>query len=306
MVKRDDAYPKIAPVKVLGNAEVMSKVDYYMRFTKKRPMAEYSIQGNLRLIKGLMNKYSFTEPTLQVAETIKVDLRMRKKSEDTVRIYMIALEHMSVALNGKKLGIEIPKGGGKKEKYLTVTEFGELMGTTNLADKTMFAVMFYTAARRKEMVNFSLRDVDLSKRVIWFRDNTLCPGVKYGGTKNHLEQPVPIHKELKPILEAWLEFRNSKGAGPTDPLFPNQDGKRYSLDGFGRLITTLTKKYLGKSVSAHAFRHGSASMYANDPRMPFAMVQTVMRHGDPRTTRGYVHHTTDDILRYMDKVSVVM
>jgi hypothetical protein len=39
--------------------------------------------------------------------------------------------------------------------------------------------------------------------------------------------------------------------------------------------------------------------------MPFPMVMTIMRHGDPRITRGYVHHDTEDILRYMDKVPVV-
>lgn len=63
---------------------------------------------------------------------------------------MISLEHMSMALTGKRLNLEKPKGGGRREKYLTVKEFNELMAkAVNDADRILFAVMFYTGARRK-------------------------------------------------------------------------------------------------------------------------------------------------------------
>lgn len=143
MVSRDEAFLKTAPRAALGIEEALAQVEYYLRNTRTPAMGEYGIKGNRRLLKGLMKKWGFSEPTVEVAERIRADLRQHKKSPDTDQLYMIALEHLSVALTGKKLGLKLPKGGGRREKYLTVKEFNDLMASPFTHLCNIFLHLFY-------------------------------------------------------------------------------------------------------------------------------------------------------------------
>jgi integrase len=77
----------------------------------------------------------------------------------------------------------------------------------------------YTGARCGEIAQLRKRDVVTVDGVLCFMVTTEKVSMRKARNQTDPQRLVPVHPQLKPILDRVLEAR--KDAGPDDPLFPN-------------------------------------------------------------------------------------
>lgn len=65
---------------------------------------------------------------------------------------------------------------------------------------------------------------------------------------------------------------------------------------WGKHIRAVSLK-TGIDFSAHSLRHYRITQWANNPRIPIAVVQRWAGHNDIKTTQGYIHITDEEALR---------
>jgi integrase len=307
LVTRDQAFGQIKTATTTTTStesEMLAKFERFLKYVKTPPLADYSVQGELRNVRQFIRNYGATEPTEELANKIREHCRSKNRSKNTERLYLFTLENWYESVHGKRLGLKKPTASGWREVCIKPEEFRRMLANcTNHGDKALLATLFYSCGRRKEIVNLCMRDVEISLCKIWVRDNGDVEDVKFGGTKNHKEEYIPIHDDLKPILDEWLEFRRKDGAVGTSPVFPNVYGERYSLDGFTYLVRKLTKQYIGTAYGPHAFRHSGSTFYGTNGNMNEFELREITRQSDIRTLQRYVHPTKDGVRAKMNKIS---
>jgi integrase len=114
--------------------------------------------------------------------------------------------------SAKRIGATSPKDNGRK-RIITPEEakaiLEELQRINPFAYRfTLFA--FLTGCRASEARKLQWMDVDLGKGAVSFRE-----------TKNGTTRPLPVEGDLKELLESM------EPGGPTDPVFPQKDGRPY-------------------------------------------------------------------------------
>jgi integrase/recombinase XerD len=109
--------------------------------------------------------------------------------------------------------------------------------------------------------------------------------------KGRKERRIPLGKDIRPVLQAWLRERNGN---PSDPLFPNSRGNPMSRDGFEYLLLryaeiaqTICPSLADKRVTPHVLRHTTAVtlLQAGIDR---AVIALWLGHESLQTTQVYL------------------
>lgn len=196
------------------------------------------------------------------------------------------------------------------------------------------ATGIFAALRKGELFGLQKKDVDLERRTLLVRRSHGRETTK-GGT----HKPVPIHEDLVPFLEPWLDT-------PGPWLFPGHDGKRRSQHtdlprivqmamvragfvdhyeyccrrsgcGFRDTLPTEERRECpgcsyrllatprARNIRWHeATRHTLAS-HALMSGAGVASVQAILRHADPRLTiQTYGHLSADFLGEEVNRVSL--
>jgi integrase len=111
--------------------------------------------------------------------------------------------------------------------------------------------------------------------------------------KGRKERITPLRREVRALLQAWLDER-SGAAG--DPLFPGPKGGRLSRDAIRRLVerhvataASICPSLAAKDISPHTLRH-SCAMKLLRHGVDTATIALWLGHEDIRTTFGvYLH-----------------
>jgi site-specific recombinase XerD len=142
----------------------------------------------------------------------------------------------------------------------------------NVRDRAIVALMAYAFLRSGEVAALDVDDVSL-------RDKSGDVKIRHG--KGDKEATVPLGREARLALGAWLEIGPGRGS-----LFPGKGSERISQREIQRLVKALGVK-CGLDLWPHRFRHTGLSSLHHEHGVPLATVQRLARHVRAETTLRY-------------------
>jgi len=165
-------------------------------------------------------------------------------------------------------------------------------------NKVMALLPYYAGLRIGEVVGLDVDDIAISARKGQMR--VLGKGRDGGKVRN-----VPIHAELRPLLQAWLTERHDwRGAPATPALLLNARGGRISdryareiIEGLGRLAGFEADR--ADRFGPHVLRHTFGTQLVRGG-VDLVTVAELMSHARLETTRLYTLPTKADRDRALD------
>ena len=155
-------------------------------------------------------------------------------------------------------------------------------------DQVMLLTYLHLAARRSEVFQMKLSDVD-------FVNNRVCLWTqkREGGHKEY--DWLPMTSELRKALLAWSEERLTQKTDDKQHVFVCLDETPFCEKYYGKpflhrqhLMKRLCEKAKVKPFGFHAIRHLTASILYKKG-YPLAIIQAILRHANPNTTARYIH-----------------
>ena len=185
----------------------------------------------------------------------------------------------------------------KKTRYVPPeADFWKVHDVAAGQDRVMLLTYLYTAARRTEIFNLKLSDLDFESHKIqlWTRKRE----------NGNLEPDwIPMVPMLEQALKLWLTLRPLD----TEHVFVCLDQTPYTREIYGKPFTErrwwmkrLCQKAGVREFGLHGIRHLTASvLYANGAEV--AVIQQILRHQSPNTTAKYLKK-----LNLMDRARAAM
>ncbi len=187
--------------------------------------------------------------------------------------------------------IDLPKTSFKLPDVLTRQEIELLMRAPDTAkplgvrDAAMLEVLYAAGLRVSELVNLTLRDINLEAGFV----RVLGKGSK--------ERIVPIGMPAKQKIDHYLgTVRSSRLKDKSSPyLFVARAGRPMTRQGFWKLLRRYAQQAgLSKKISPHSLRHSFAS-HMLEGGADLRAVQVMLGHVDISTTQIYTHVTRDHL-----------
>ncbi len=172
----------------------------------------------------------------------------------------------------------------KKERvYLTAEEIDLLIHNIDHSlIKLVTQTLFYTGMRISECLNLTLDQVDLSQRVIHIING-----------KGKKDRNIPIHHDLLPLLQSYLEKDRPKIDTPY--FFITKKTGSLSAVYFNRVIKdTANMVGIKKNISAHILRHSFASNLIKNG-VNLVHIQKLLGHSNLNVTSIYTHSNLEDL-----------
>ncbi len=142
----------------------------------------------------------------------------------------------------------------------------------NKRDAAMRALMMYVALRRGELVSLDWRDIDLQGRYVLLRGK---------GRKERVLGMAP------PLVAAMTEYASE--IGPKDvaaPVFVGKQGRRIDRHVINQIVKRWGLQIWRPDLHPHLIRATAATAMGELMELP--VVQDILGHEDPRTTRIYL------------------
>ncbi|MEC4895933.1 MAG: site-specific integrase [Oscillatoria sp. PMC 1051.18] len=182
-------------------------------------------------------------------------------------------------------------------KILTLEELEQLFneGLTNSRDRTLFAVMLYTACRVNETVTLKTKDVyDRLGRV---RPELI---VRKAHTKGKLAtRTIPIISDLHAYLVNYKPSRN------TGYLFPGKNGRAYlHADSAGWLLRNACARIDLEGVSTHSFRRTALTQMSRSG-IPLRTIQEISGHRTLDELYKYLEVTPEEVRGAVSSLSML-
>ena len=178
---------------------------------------------------------------------------------------------------------------------LTVPEVKKLLQAPDVntvlgyRDRTILEMLYTTGARRQELLNLTLDDLDLDGGLIMIRQG-----------KGGKDRVVPIGKIATKFLETYLNgIRPELMRYAADPnckqLFTSLRGKVLGKNSLAAVVEKYARKAGIKTpVSPHTFRHTCATHMIRN-RAGIRHVQEMLGHANLSSTEKYIRLTITDL-----------
>lgn len=166
----------------------------------------------------------------------------------------------------------------KMELLLEKMEFGQ--DFSGLRDRLILEMLYGTGMRLSELLGLKLGDIDLQ------RDQLKVLG------KRNKERILPIHRELKSLLEQYLSKR-CEMAG--DELLLTDKGKKV----YEKFVYRVVNMYLSQVTTAdkkspHVLRHTFATHMLNKGA-DLNAIKELLGHANLAATQVYTHNTIEKL-----------
>lgn len=176
----------------------------------------------------------------------------------------------------------------RKPRYVPPEDdFWKVFELTSGQDRTMLLTFLNLAARRKEVFNLLLSDLDFNNNRI-----RLWTQKREGG--NTECDWLPMTSELRSGLLTWLEERLNQPTEDKEHVFLCLDQFSFCGEYYGKpfkhrqhLMAKLCTKAKVKHFGFHAIRHLTASILYKKG-YPVSIIQAILRHKSPNTTTRYL------------------
>ncbi|TMG42245.1 MAG: hypothetical protein E6H91_17165, partial [Chloroflexi bacterium] len=127
-------------------------------------------------------------------------------------------------------------------------------GRSGSRDHALVAFMAGTGLRLNEARQLRIADLNLGACQVTVRAMT---------SKRKKTRVVDFHSAVAREMERYLRTRHD--AADTDPLFPTDEGRFFTVDGFGKLFARIRKKSSVRRFHAHLLRHTWATNWMKGP-----------------------------------------
>ena len=177
----------------------------------------------------------------------------------------------------RKPAHRLPKGLSRQE-LLAVLNIPDVTDPLGIRDRAILETLYATAARRSELVNLDLQDLDSGGGTIHIRQGK--------GGKSRL---VPVaHNALHWIQKYLDETRPRLVLDNTEQaLFLSGYGQRLSGDYLGNWVAkTIKAADINKTGSCHLFRHSCAT-HMLENGADIRLIQQLLGHANLDTTSIY-------------------
>ena len=195
--------------------------------------------------------------------------------------------------------LKIRGGYTNKPDALTKAQVKDFFGAIDrsnflgIRDYAVYALMYDLGLRVGEVFKLDFEDLDLKKRKI----TVLGKGKK--------RRELYLNDEMVQVLSEWLAIRhNFKNSGKTTALFISKKGNRLAIrtmeDNMKKLVDQLNLDVHFR-VTCHTLRHTFAS-HLNDNGEDVLVIQSLLGHSSPRSTRIYIHPSQQRIREALEKL----
>lgn len=169
------------------------------------------------------------KPTLKLGEAFLESLRQSGKKQNTVGVAGRALRRIF------KLKVAVPNIAMLEPEYLAIEEVKSLIDKSpTLLEKTIVILVFSTGCRISEILNLTMKDLELDK------------GVATVTRKGGARQRIPLGDEGTEALKLWLKARQSK----TSRVFMD-----YTYQNIYHRLKLVAKKAKIEHFHPHMLRH---------------------------------------------------
>lgn len=218
-----------------------------------------------------------------VSEAVDFLEKMKKegKKNSTLEIYKYFLQ--------KKLNVKIPFKV-KKQFQLDnipseseVKEILERLKTQNYSLYLITKFLTITGCRISEALNIRYpQDIEIQKDKVKIRI------IGKGQKERYVFLSVEDFKEIETHFhkDDWIKVEPF--------LFVNQNGKKFDRCFVSRRLIQISKRYIGKRISAHKLRHFFATSTLKETK-DLSAVSRYLGHSNIQTTAQYYIHTFLDI-----------
>ena len=155
-------------------------------------------------------------------------------------------------------------------------------------DYAVYALMYKLGLRVGEVHHLDLKDVDWDNRKITIHG------------KGNKRRTLHLDHEMIAILSQWIAIRKYfLNQDISNALFISKKGNRLAIrtieDNFKKI---LTKAHINVqfNVTCHTLRHSFAS-HLNDEDVDVLVIQDLLGHATPRTTKNYYIHPSEQRVR---------
>jgi site-specific recombinase XerD len=201
--------------------------------------------------------------------------------------YVALQEPLHSALIQRVLAMPNKRFDRRPIDFLTRPEIDALLAAPDRAtrsgrrDHALLLLAIQTGLRCSELAGIRVEDIVLTSGA-----HVRCLG------KGRKERCTPIRKGTIEIIRAWLRER---GGGPSDPVFPNARGHRFSPDGIEYVVAKHViearqrcSSLKRKRVTPHVLRH-TAAMELLKSGVDRAVIALCLGHESVETTQVYLH-----------------
>lgn len=175
-----------------------------------------------------------------------------------------------------------------KAKVLSQSEIQRLFtsGLLTIRDKTLCAVMLYTACRVRECVTLKIKDVYDSKRRV--RPELI---IRKGNTKGKLAtRTIPVLDDLQRYLEVYKPSQSTDGY-----LFPGRWGRGHiHEDSAACIFREGCKRADIEGASTHSCRRTALTLMSN-AGIPLRVIQEISGHKNLEQLQRYLEVEPDQV-----------
>ena len=198
----------------------------------------------------------------------------------------------------EKFTIKLPKADETIKEVYTDYEIQCLVRKPNIRECSFsefrsWALVCYflaTGNRLSSAANIQIKDVDFAHEEILIKK-----------TKNKKQQIMPMSKELKSVLQEYLQYRKGE---EDDYLFCNANGQQLTRYAMVSCIQTYNRSRGIEKTSIHLFRHTFAKNWIMNGGDIFRL-QKILGHSTLDMVKNYVAIYGGDLKRDYDKFSVL-
>jgi len=181
-----------------------------------------------------------------------------------------------------KVWMKLPETISKEEMKIILAQPGN-QSNADIRNAAMLELLYATGIRVSELINLTMNSIN------WQVGFLIVMG------KGSKERIVPIGKIAYDCTRRYVDEIRPRlmQKKSTDVLFLNRFGKKFTRQGFWKIVAGYAKKAgLQKKVYPHTFRHSFAS-HLLEGGADLRTVQVMLGHSDISTTQIYTHITRE-------------
>lgn len=263
-----------------------------------KPSSQKAAESHLRChIIPSLGDSAFSELTVRKIQAFVTSMSNGSRTRKTIENVFLTLG--SILSTARDWGYNVPKvtlsdlrlpqdSPRERVHCFTRDEMRSIIRSATEPLSTICLILSVTGMRIGEVLALRREDLDFRRKVISVRGSVYEGEVGTPKSKASIAD-LPMPGALAERLRDY-EWNPARKDNPLGFLFLNRSGRPYSANNLRerKLHPVLAK--LGISQTGfHSFRHAVASELI-DSGAPITVVQTQMRHSDPRITLGIYGH----------------
>lgn len=261
----------------------------YLRIYKHADSARY-VESHRKPIMEFFGDVDSSELTVERVQEFILMQQDRRLTSNTINKRVNLLKRICGYNKVGHLGfMDLPNLKVKFNTYGHLNEDAKAklikaMDKMTVHQKVIFRLLYETGLRRKELVGILLENIDFEKRSIHVTT-----------TKTDKDRYVFFTPSTGRLLNRYIKLNK-----PSEYLFSHPDGKPLDPHAVTSLFQRV-KKWSGiQRLSPHMLRHTfTTDLY--DRGANLILIQGLLGHSDPKTTRRYVHADIDHDRNLYDK-----